>query len=602
MPRHTIRRGAAGRFGAALLSAPVALSLGLAAPVALPGVAAAESLTGVFLAGRHAMLRNDAEAAARYFDRAAQLSPRQAEFRERATFYAAASGDLAAAEAHAAKLLELDPENKIAQTVAAAQALRAGRTAEARSLLEGPGQGTAGELLRTLLKGWIAAAEGDRDAAEGAFSRTGDQPFLKLVGRYHAALLALSAGDHAAAVDAFEESIALVGRPTARMTLGYAAALQGAGRSDDARERIEAAFAATPTEPMIRVAREALEQGAPIPAPVSAPSDGAAEAFYDVGYALAGEDEEQYGLFLVRLGASLRPDFDEALLLAGELQDRLDQHEAAAAIFAQIAPASPHYGAAQVSRAISLARLDREDEGLEALRRLAARSPEDPTVHFAMGDFFQRNDAFEACARAYEAGLARLESVSERYWRSYFRLGACYERSGDWDRAEENLQKALELRPNQADVLNYLGYSLVEQGRRLDEARALIEKAVAASPQSGYIVDSLGWVLYRTGDFEGAVVQLERAAELEPTEPVINDHLGDALWRVGRKNEARFHWSRALSFDPEEKDRLRIERKLEVGLDAVLDEESALDAGPNRAEAAGEPAATKPTARPAQGG
>ena len=138
-----------------------------------------------------------------------------------------------------------------------------------------------------------------------------------------------------------------------------------------------------------------------------------------------------------------------------------------------------------------------------------------------------------------------------------------------------DVRKALELNPDQPQVLNYLGYSLVEKQIKLDEALDMIERAVAARPDSGYIVDSLGWVLYRLGRYEEAVVHMERAAELMPVDPIVNDHLGDVLWAVGRYREAEFQWTRALSFDPEEKDAVRIRRKLEVGLDVVLAEEGA---------------------------
>jgi tetratricopeptide (TPR) repeat protein len=128
--------------------------------------------------------------------------------------------------------------------------------------------------------------------------------------------------------------------------------------------------------------------------------------------------------------------------------------------------------------------------------------------------------------------------------------------------------------------LNYLGYSLVEKRKNLDEALDMIERAVAARPDSGYIVDSLGWVLYRLGRYDEAVGHMERAVELMPVDPVVNDHLGDVFWAVGRKREAEFQWKRALSFirageGDGEADPDRIRRKLEVGLDVVLAEEGA---------------------------
>ncbi|MEM9972515.1 MAG: tetratricopeptide repeat protein, partial [Pseudomonadota bacterium] len=139
--------------------------------------------------------------------------------------------------------------------------------------------------------------------------------------------------------------------------------------------------------------------------------------------------------------------------------------------------------------------------------------------------------------------------------------------------AEADFRRALELNPGQPQVLNFLGYSLVEQRRNLDEALGMIEQAVASRPDSGYIVDSLAWVYYRLGRFEDAVEPMERAVELLPTDPIINDHLGDVYWMVGREREARFQWERALSFEPEEEDATRIRLKLEIGLDEVLAQE-----------------------------
>lgn len=144
-----------------------------------------------------------------------------------------------------------------------------------------------------------------------------------------------------------------------------------------------------------------------------------------------------------------------------------------------------------------------------------------------------------------------------------------------------DFDRALELSPNQFQVLNYVGYSLVERGEQLQEALSMIQAAVAAQPQAGYIIDSLGWVQYRLGYYHDAVVQMERAVELMATDPIVNDHLGDVYWAVGRKTEARFQWRRALSFaaqgaGAEDVDPPRIQQKLDIGLDAVLAEEGAL--------------------------
>jgi len=176
--------------------------------------------------------------------------------------------------------------------------------------------------------------------------------------------------------------------------------------------------------------------------------------------------------------------------------------------------------------------------------------------------------------KAYTGAIAMIDTEVPSDWRTYYVRGIANERTDNWEDAEADFRKALELAPDQPLVLNYLGYSLVEKNLKIDEAKNMIERAVEARPDDGYITDSLGWVLYKLGEYEEAVPYMERAAELVPIDPIINDHLGDVYWSVGRKIEAEFQWRRALSFDPEEKDAERIRLKLELGLDEVLAREA----------------------------
>ena len=163
------------------------------------------------------------------------------------------------------------------------------------------------------------------------------------------------------------------------------------------------------------------------------------------------------------------------------------------------------------------------------------------------------------------AGM-RLGEVTPGHWLFFYNRGIALERSKIWKRAEKDFLKALELQPEHPYVLNYLGYSWVEKGINIERAKKMIERAVEQRQDDGYIVDSLGWVLYRLGDYFASVKHLERAIRLRPSDPVINDHLGDAYWQAGRKLEARFQWRRALGLNPNEDLIPAIQAKLENGL------------------------------------
>ncbi|MFK7942491.1 MAG: tetratricopeptide repeat protein, partial [Paracoccaceae bacterium] len=210
------------------------------------------------------------------------------------------------------------------------------------------------------------------------------------------------------------------------------------------------------------------------------------------------------------------------------------------------------------------------DAAVEALRAAVSQFPDSLEANTSLGDLLRRESRFAEASLAYNGAVDLIGEVQPFHWALFYRRGIALERSKQWDKAEADFRRALELQPDQPDVLNYLGYSLVEKGLKLSEAEKMIEKAVEQRPDDGYIVDSLGWVLYRFGEFDRAVTHLERAVELRPVDPVINDHFGDALWMVGRRVEARFQWKRSLSFEPEEENAVRIREKLDIGLDKVL--------------------------------
>ena len=161
--------------------------------------------------------------------------------------------------------------------------------------------------------------------------------------------------------------------------------------------------------------------------------------------------------------------------------------------------------------------------------------------------------------------------IRDSTWVTYYYRGICLERSKQWSKAEADMRKALELQPEQPHVLNYLGYSWIDQGMNLEEGMKMLQRATELRPDDGAITDSVGWAFYRLGQFDKAVEWLERASEQKGDDATIIEHLGDAYWHVGRKREARFQWERALNQKPD-KDRLpMIKDKLENGLSAAND-------------------------------
>ena len=535
----------------------------------------ADGNTGAYLAARHAAINNDINQAATYFTRALAADPKNIALMEQAVLYKIAAGRVSAAIPIARTLVIKEPDHRIGQLLLVAEDFKKGNTKDAAERLEKHGDKAFNTVTAKLLAGWAAFDLDKQKEAQEIFASLDGQQLYRIFADYHAGLAAAAADDPEKAEKLFKSSIGDE-TPTARLAEAYGRFLERETRGEDAIAIYDRALERAPSDPVILMARDRAEKMDVKPDPlVETGKQGAAEALYGLASAFARDDGGiRLSLVYLQLALYLNKDMEAPRLLLGNVLEAQERWEEAAETYENFDADSPYYRSAQVGRADALSRIDKTDEALDALEKLEEVFPKDETVPIAIGDLMRRAERYEEARAAYDRAFEIIGGPKERYWSLHYARGVSNERLGNWDDAEADLKQALEFRPDQAHVLNYLGYSWIEQNRNLSEAREMIERAVELRPDDGYITDSLGWVEYRLGDYESAVETMERAVELTPTDPVINDHFGDTLWVVGRKTEARFQWRRALSFNPDEEDlRERIKRKLSVGLDVVLEEE-----------------------------
>lgn len=551
----------------------VALSLALAAPVS------AQSLAGSYLAGRTAAMNNDFAAAAEYYGSAMARDPGNIELMDDAVLAYLALGRIDRALPLGKTILAEGQRSQGARMVMTARLVDDGdyATLAAREVqTEGISPWVDG-----LVKAWALIGADDVDAALAQFDAISTEAGMRGVVSYHKALALGTLGRYAEADAVFAGDGPGAAARTRRGVIARVEILSQLGRNDDAVKLIADMFNGA-TDPELDQLIMRLTDGDMLPfthAPTA--RAGLAEVFYTFAALLKAEQaSDYYTLLYARIARHLRPEHVDAALLTADLLESLGQNKLAIAEYRQISADDPAYHVAELGRAAALRRLDKVDQAIEVLEQLSRSHGELAVVHSTLGDVLRGQDEDQAAIEAYTRALDLTTKDDPRAWFLHFSRGIAYSRDGDTVTAEQDFRAALAINPDQPQVLNYLGYSLVEEQRKLDEALDMIERAVAASPSSGYIVDSLGWVYFRLGRYDEAVVQMERAVELEAVDPVVNDHLGDVYWAVGRKREAQFQWKRALSFiefstsDTEaEPDRIR--RKLEVGLDAVLEEEGA---------------------------
>ena len=303
-----------------------------------------------------------------------------------------------------------------------------------------------------------------------------------------------------------------------------------------------------------------------LPRMVATAQAGAAEALYGLGASLGRRGGEDLGLVYLQLSLYLKPQHSLALLSLADLYEQVKKPDLALKVYERVPAASPLHRNALIQMASDLDTLDRPEEAQRHLETLLKEHRDDREVIMALGNVQRGHKKFAECADTYSRAIALIPHPEKSHWVLFYFRGICYERSHQWPKAEADLQEALKLFPEQPHVLNYLGYSWIDQGTHLDEGMAMIKRAVAQRPDDGYIVDSLGWAYYRLGNYGEAVKNLERAIELKPGDPTINDHLGDAYWRVGRTLEAKFQWAHARDMKPEPEELVKIEAKLKNGL------------------------------------
>ena len=552
---------------AAIVGAVVLWSLpsALAAQAPTPQDLSHSTASGSYLAARHAGVERDSETAAAYYLNVLKADPRNADLLSRTFLSVLTDGDIDEAGRLADRLIQLDRTDRIARLVIGVRALKQKQYAIARQNFAQSVRGPVTDLTATLLSAWALAGAGDTHAAIDTLDRLAGPDWYAIFKDLHGGLILDVANNKKEAGKRYER--AYKADPMALRTVqAYARYLSRNGGKDDALKLYQQFNKGVADHPVIVEEMKEVSAGDRLPPLADSPRAGAAEALYGLGASIGRRGGEDLALVYLQLALYLEPTHAMALLSLADLYDSLKKPELAIKIYDRIPASSPLRRNAEIQVASDLDSLDRTDEAKKRLEALIAEHPKDSEAIIALGNILRGRKAFAECAEVYSKAVDNLAVPEKANWVLFYFRGICYERSKQWPKAEADLKKALELFPDQPLVLNYLGYSWVDQGVNLDEGMRMIRRAVEQRPDDGYIVDSLGWANFRIGNYEDAVKDLDRAVELKPDDSTINDHLGDAYWRVGRVLEAHFQWSHAKDLNPDPEELPKIEQKLKSGL------------------------------------
>ena len=530
---------------------------------------------GYYLAGEAAIGGGSSTDAARYFALASDLQPQSIPLRNRAFTSAIVAGDI-----HAAARLSPPPGDGTApvqglgRMVRAVDALAEGRGKAAWAELQNPSVGGPHETAAALLKPWTAQAAGDVEGA-CALPRPDPNPVLASVGALGQAELLERNGRHPEAEAIFRKR---ANGKNSLFTIAYGAFLERRGRSADALALYKQVLERDPRDGAILRARARVEARRPAP-PMISVSEGAAEALIAPAALMLAQHEGDSGLAYLRLSLRLDPTVDEAWVLVGDAMSGAGDKRAARIAWEHVRSGSNQYVTARSRLAIALQEEGDKPAAIKLAKETLDGTPDDPRLMVVYAELLRDSERYEEAVQVLTRLIDRASDhgTNEKGagWQLYYLRGASNERLGAWKDAEPDLQRALKLKPDSAEVLNYLGFAWVDRGEHLNEAMPMLQKAVSLSPESGAIIDSLGWAHYRLGQYPLAVKALEKAVLLDPADPEVNDHLGDAYWRVGRKVEAEYQWKRVLTLAADAKLRGTVGVKLKAGLDASMTSELA---------------------------
>ena len=537
--------------------------------LSIAGMVRAEISFGGYLAGRHALSTKDFDAASTYLSRAIEDDLENPELLNGLISVQVSLGDIGAAKISSDNLDLLGVQTQLSNMVKIAIQLRNRDFDNAKQQIENE-QGI-NPLLDKIVTGWAFADEGNFENAETIFDEIGKgsslaqfsqmqkASMLAAYGRYESALNTidnLEKNSNRISIDARALKVQLLLKLDNKVeATEYFSKIFGDGVNSDAanlRMQVE-------DHPNAYSIEESLSLEA-----------GIAYAFYAIADILKDDADPNTALLYVRLAQYLNENSQKAILLAADLLEQMGQYDLAVKEYAKISPSSSYFLSSELGRVGALRDGGKTEAALEVLYYLSREFSDIGIVHNSLGDFLRREERYSEAKIAYDRAVDIYRENNNVSWVVLYARGITHERLQEWDKAESDFRNALTINPDQANVLNYLGYSLIDRGEKLDEAMTMIEKAVSLQPESGYIVDSLAWGLFKLGQYETAIPHMEKAAELMPVDPIVTDHLGDLYWAVGRQLEAKFQWRRALSFDPELKDATRIREKLRIGLDRVL--------------------------------
>ena len=541
-----------------------------------PGIETSANSYGAYLAGRIAHYRQDFNTAANYYKKTAQKDPKNTALLNSTYLILASQGRIDEAAEYAKLAKEQQNNNEFIPILIASEQFKKAHYQEAIKSLQNNKSPLYKKLITPFFEAWGYVGLDNYKNAITALDKIKNEKGMEGLYYFHSGMI----NDYFNKTDlARQHYEKIINSSDIELSIRSLEIICNFYlRTNDKAKAVALAEqynSDLPTLGMLKhIYKKTLSSDtAKVEPQIKTPQMGLSEAMFNIAAVIKQNPEAiDFSHIFIRLALYENPDNHLARILLGGILEMREMYKDAIIVYDEIPSSEPSYYLAQYKKSNDLRNLN-DYKGAELLlKSLALDYPNDYQTLLDLGDILRLQEKYKEALKYYQQALEKFSKKTDSLWQIHYAIGITYERLGEWKKSEKSLIKALKRNPNNLLVLNYLGYSWLERGKKPEEAFSFIVQAYNQAPFNSSIMDSLGWAFYRFGMYDKAVEYLEKATDTDPSNAVINDHLGDAYWQSGRKNEARFQWHHALSVknDSSEINRDTIKQKLANGLETPI--------------------------------
>ncbi|MBT5185578.1 MAG: hypothetical protein HOM01_02140, partial [Kordiimonadaceae bacterium] len=430
---------------------------------------------GEYLAGRHALVNNDYGAAAEYYLQALALDPENIPLNQFALSVLITGGRFDEAAKISKRLIDSGEETNTSNLLVFFENVKNGNYEDALGEIDGLSDTGIINLVRPFFKTWILAKQGKFDEAEEMIAALDPESTFNFFNYYQSGLIYEFMGNIEKAEELYAKSLNEKGLLNIRAVEAYGHILRVQNKKQQAIDVYSQYLIDASANERLKKALADTEKDIKPEDYIATIEEGYAEIFYAMSTILMQDNVKRVASNFLQYALYFKEDFPLVNFLLAQIFESDKYYSGAVNELDKIGNNSPLYFQSKIQRAWLLDDMDQSEEALTALKKLKAEYQDSRDVMNSIAEFYRTHERYSEAILEYDEIVNNINQETERDWVLYYTRGIVLDQEKLWDRAEKDFRKALELRPEQPMVLNYLAYSWVDRGINYDEAKGMLE-------------------------------------------------------------------------------------------------------------------------------